>query len=1179
MSHASAAQNNRKLDFAHLHLHSVYSLLDGAIRIPELISRVKELGMSSVAVTDHGNMHGTVDFYEEAVKQGVKPIIGCEFYVAPGSRFEKRNADNVADGRAYHLVLLAKNRTGYRNLIKMSSKAYTEGFFYKPRIDYELLAQHSEGVVGLTACLAGEVNRRLMQKEDRKAFELAGHINELLGQGNFFLEIQNHGIPEQKTVAKGAVELSKKTGIPLALTNDSHFLSREDQKAQDILLRIGMNKTMEDKLDFGFNEEFYVKSPEEMFRLFPELPEAFYNTLKISEMVDLQMDFGHPLLPDFQTPGDMSLKDYLRYLTTEGLKKKFNGNSVPAKYRERLDYELGVIGNMGFDGYFLIVYDFIRFAKESAIPVGPGRGSAAGSLVAYTLGITDLDPLRYDLLFERFLNPSRNEMPDIDIDFCRDRREEVINYVIDKYGDDHVSQIVTFGTLSAKAVIKDVARVLGFPFSDVNSLSKNLSDQPGISLDKAIEEAPDNIKKWFQSGEKEKQLLEIAQKLEGTPRNSGKHAAGVVIAPDPLDEIIPLAKDTGSGAVISQFEKGALEKAGLVKMDFLGLKNLTILQTCVDEIEKRHGRKIVPGELPLNDRAAYQILQDGRTKGIFQVESPGITRLLMQAKPTKFEDIVAVIALYRPGPLESGMTEAYVQRKNGQKKVEYPHENLKPVLEDTFGTIVYQEQIMLIAQVVGGFSLAEADILRKAMGKKKINLMNELGAKFVAGAVERSYDKKWAADLYDKMGEFAKYGFNKSHSAAYGLITYQTAYLKAHYPAEFMKASLDADIETTDKLIGFIFECRKMGIDILPPDVNESGVFFTVIDDKTIRYGLLGLKGIGRSAIEAIVRARKEGGVFKNIIDFVVRVEARYVNRKALEALILSGAFESLGSSRAALFEAIDDIIKYGSKAQQDKLSGQESLFGGGTDEHFEVAYRDEWDADRLLEYEKQTLGLYLTSHPLSEFARYLPFSKVTTIGDLDDGQNERRVTLMAVIEEAAYKTNRKGTSFKQLVISDLTGRAQLRVYSNLVSQVGDELLTAGTRILAEVKVLFFRDSDATSMLLTAEKVSRADEIADVLDKSLHLFIPGESVRELQPKLMQVKSSLQKFRGENPVFIHYRDDESKLTSVKVHPSYFVKFNDEIDHELSDIIGSEKYIAWRIGHELKTSAGVVTLTEA
>jgi len=1154
--------------FTHLHLHTVYSLLDGAIRVKDLMKHVKSLGMDSVAMTDHGNMFGAVDFYEAAKKEGVKPIIGQEFYVAPGSRFDKKNAEGVSDGQAYHLVLLAKNDIGYKNLIKMSSKGFLDGFYRKPRIDYELLAQHSEGLVATSACLAGEINRKILNNKHDDALMLAGHLNEIMGAGNFFLEIQNHGLREQAIAAKGSIEISKKTGIPLVLTNDAHFMRREDHQAQDIMLRIQMNKKLDEPLEFGFNEEFYVKSPQEMFSLFPEHPEAFYNTTRIADMVDFNMEFGNILLPDFQTPDGLSLKAYLEKLVYTGLARLFPGG-LPEKYRERAEYELSVVAAMGFEGYFLIVADFISYAKSQKIPVGPGRGSAAGSIIAYALGITAIDPLKYDLLFERFLNPSRKEMPDIDIDFCRDRREEVITYVINKYGADHVAQIITFGSLSARAVIKDVARVMGFDYAEINAMCKNLPETPGISLKDAVETTPE-AKAFFNSGEKEKTLWNVALTLEGIPRNAGKHAAGVVITPKPLDEIIPVAKDTKTDAVISQFDKNPLEKVGLVKMDFLGLKNLTVIQRALDVIKERKGVDIDINYIPLDDPKPYELLQKGKTKGIFQLENSGMTRLLIRSKPKKFEDIIACIALYRPGPLESGMTEDYVRRKNGEDAVTYPHESLKGILEDTYGTMVYQEQVMLISQIIAGFTMAEADALRKAMGKKKMDVMEQLKSKFVDQSVERGHKADWAGKLFDNMAEFGKYGFNKSHSAAYGMITYQTAYLKAHYPTEYMKATLDSDIENTEKLISFIFDSRQQNIQILPPDINESNEYFTIIDDHTIRYGLLGLKGVGRAAVLSIIEARKEGR-FTDVVDFASRVDYHQLNKKLLEALIFSGAFDSLKYNRSNLYAKMDDILSQGSGLQKDRANGQSSLFESADiqkTDMFLTSQIPEWDENQKLQNEKTTLGLYLTSHPLNRYIDILGETSITPIEDIDDGySSERNLTFIGVIEDVKQQTTKRGKSFTRLVLSDLTDRAEIRVYEQLVKTSG-ELLRENHAVIIDAKVTIYRESDSPTYQIMANKIYPIETLEERVNKSLHLFLTEKQKEIFQNKLKDIKKILRGHQGKYPVFLHYRNEEDKVQVVKAHPMFSVAYTDTLTKELKPHFNSEEHIAWRIAGQMK-----------
>ena len=1169
---------SKQLDFAHLHLHSTYSLLDGAIRPSDLVKKVKELGMKSVAVTDHGNMFGAIEFYEAAKKEGVKPIIGYEAYVAPGSRFEKRNQEDLVDGRAYHLILLAKNKAGYKNLTKLASKAYTEGLYYKPRIDYELLAQHSEGLVGLTACLAGEVNRLIYRQDMVKAKELSGRLNEIFGQGNFFLEIQNHGIPEQIEVARGAADISRALNIPLVLTNDSHFLTRKDQKAQEVMLRIQMNKKISDPLEFGFNDEFYVKSPAEMFGLFPELPQAFHNTLEIADMCNFEFEFGAPLLPDFKIPPGMSLGDYLVSETIAGLSRRFDGN-VSDKHRQRLQYELDVIKNMGFEGYFLIVADFINYAKRNGIPVGPGRGSAVGSLVAYSLGITDLDPLKYDLLFERFLNPSRKEMPDIDVDFCRDRREEVIRYVVDKYGEDHVSQIITFGTLSAKAVIKDVARVLGIDFQLINALSKNLPDTPGISLKDAVAAAPE-VKKYFEQGEKEKQLYAIAQTLEGMPRNSGKHAAGVVIAPRPLDEIVPLAKDSKTDSIVTQYDMTLLPKVGLVKMDFLGLKNLTVIQTCVKEIERRHNVQLDMTRLPLDDLKTYQLLTQGRTRGVFQVESTGITKLLMQAKPKAFEDIVAIIALYRPGPLESGMTESYVKRKNGEMKLEYPHMSLEPILRDTYGTFVYQEQIMLASQIIGGFTLAEADTLRKAMGKKNADEMAKMKAKFVTGAQEKKFQEKWASELFDNMAEFAKYGFNKSHSAAYGLITYQTAYLKTNYTIEFLKASMDADIGDTDKIIGYINHAKELGIEVLPPDVNESDVYFTILDDTRLRFGLLGIKGLGEAPAKAIVEARAQlGGRFKSLAEFAESLDTKTLNRRLLDALAFAGATDSLGFTRAAIVHAADEILKFSASAQLDKSSGQVSLFGGVEEEaaRLQIQNVQEFSDEEKLLKEKQTLGLYLTSHPLDRFDEIGEHMRLTKIADLDDGvSKERRVSVMGVVDSLRTVTSKRG-AFYLLKITDKTGQIEVRIFQNMFEQV-KPFINENSCAIFDIRVQAFREEEVTTMNYALAGIVPEAKFTDRVEKSLHLYLNVKTSADLESMIGKVKTTLRKYSGNNPVYLYWREAEGgPLQSIKAHSSFCVRYDKSLLKDVSQLLGEEKYALFKVGGIMEAAVGPAVRT--
>ena len=845
---ADPLQKTAKEHFSHLHLHTSYSLLDGAINIPKLMRHVKSLGMESVAMTDHGNMFGAIEFYKAAREEGIKPIIGCEFYVAPSGRTEKKNLERLADGNNYHLILLAKDKQGYANLIRLASRSYTEGFYRKPRIDYELLSEYSEGLVCLTACLGGEVQQKIIKERFSEAANLAGKLKEIFGKERFYLEIQDHGIPEERLALKGNLEIASKHGIELCLTNDSHFLTRQDQAAQDILLRINQKKTIEDPLAFGFNSEFYVKSPAEMYALFPELPQAFHNTARIAEMVELDFNFGNPLLPRFDVPEGETLDSYLRKLALAGLKKRYS--QITPEIEKRFAYEYETISRMDFSGYFLIVQDFINFAKKRGIPTGPGRGSAAGSIISYALGITDIDPLRYGLLFERFLNPGRKEMPDIDIDFCTERREEVIQYVRDKYGASRVGQIITYGTMAARACLKDVARVLNVPFGEANNISRMFPDVLNISIEEALNSSQE-LKEYSQKGEIQKKLFQVALNLQGNVRHTGVHAAGIVIAPEPLEELLPMATVASrSGArervLVSQYDMQSLADVGLVKMDFLGLRNLSVIHETIENIYKRKKERVKLDNHEMDDPPSYKLIQSANLAGIFQLEtSPGMRELVIRMKPECFEDLIALIALFRPGPLQSGMADSYVNRKQGLEKVRYSHQDLKPILGNTYGVILYQEQVMQIAQKIGNLTPSQADSLRKAMGKKIHEKMEEMRKKFIEGAISQGYESKFATELYEQMAQFASYGFNKSHSAAYACLVYQTAYLKANYPTDYMCAVLNSSIDKTERLVPYINACRSLNIKVLGPDINESQMNFSVEKEGLIRFGLAGIKNVG----------------------------------------------------------------------------------------------------------------------------------------------------------------------------------------------------------------------------------------------------------------------------------------------------------------------------------------------
>ncbi len=1153
-------EENKKQDFAHLHLHTSYSLLDGAIRIPDLMGRAKELGMSSVAMTDHGNMFGTVEFYKSAVKAGVKPIIGCEFYVSPGDRREKKQEERLADGNNYHLILLAQNKTGYANLIKLASRSYTEGFYRKPRIDYSLLGDHSEGLICLTACLAGEVQRKVIQGREPEALKLAGRLKEMFGN-RFFLEIQKHGIPEEDQAARGNIDIGKKYDIPLVLTNDSHFLKKEDQMAQDILLRINQKKTINDPLMFGFNSEFYVKSPAEMAALFPEVPEAFHNTLEIASMVDLDFTFGNPLLPKFDVPAGKTLDEHMRDLALIGLKRRYP--QITKVIQDRFDFEYGVITKMDFAGYFLIVQDFINYAKSQGIPVGPGRGSAAGSIISYALGITDIDPLRYDLLFERFLNPERREMPDIDVDFCTERREEVINYVRDKYGRDRVGQIITYGTLAAKAAVKDVARVLNIGFDEANQVSKLFPNVLNISIQEALDMAPE-LRQYANKGENQKRLFSVALALEGNVRHTGVHAAGVVIAPAPLEEIVPMATVAARGAgeeksdrvLVTQFEMSSLSDVGLVKMDFLGLRNLTVLDNAVKSVQKRLGQKIDLVNLPLDDPKAYALLQKGDVTGVFQLESSsGMREFVIRIKPVRFEDIIALIALFRPGPLQAGMAESFINRKKGKEKVVYPHKDLEDVLNDTYGVVVYQEQVMLISRRIGGFTPAESDALRKAMGKKIKEKMADMRVKFVTGAVSKGYQQKFAEDLYDQMAKFAEYGFNKSHSAAYAMVVYQTAYMKANFPTDYMRAVLDSERGKTEELVPYINACQAMGIKVLGPDINESDAGFTVVEDGVIRFGLAAVKNVGEQAVETILERRRETGPFKTFFQFMESTDLKLVNKRTLESMIQAGSFGSLGYTRLSLMASLDVAVQHASKFQFDAKSGQESLFGalpsGGPEETIPrgegVA---EYPEAELLSREKEVLGFFFSGHPLARYERALRNVKAARIESLQNRRAGEKIEVAAVILEFQFRQIKSGRQMCRLTMQDLTGTIAGIVFPSTLERIKNEIV-ADVPVLIKGSIGRREDSGTPEVLIDSIQQLTKEMLDEKLEKALHLKLDGTLADRMG--IDQLQTILKCFRGPLSVYFHMTKPPSgEDLVIRAHDTFRVTLNDELLDRLKNI---------------------------
>jgi DNA polymerase-3 subunit alpha len=1046
------------MSFVHLHLHTEYSLLDGASRPEDLAKRVAKQGMPACAITDHGNMFGAVEFYNAMKKEGVKPIIGCEMYVAYGSRFDKTSVeDQQADaGSNNHLIVLAQNDAGYKNLVKLVSAGYTEGFYYKPRIDKELLREHREGLIVLSSCLKGEVSQSLAGGNWQKAKNAALAYRDILGPENFFLEIQDHGIPDQQKIIPMMARLGEETGLQLVGTNDSHYLDKSDAFAHEVLLCIGTGKTLGDEKRMKFySDDFYVKGPDEMRRVFADYPEAANNTVRIAERINLSLDVKGHHLPKFPVPEGTTLADHFAKVARAGLDKRLKSmahlfaakrkkHEVP-EYWDRLEREIEIIKDMQFPGYFLVVWDFIKYAKDHGIPVGPGRGSAAGSVVAWALDITNVDPLDYDLLFERFLNPERISMPDIDLDFCMNRRGEVIEYVRKTYGEENVAQIITFGTMAAKSVVRDVGRVLGHPYAFVDKISKMIPGGPGVTLTDAKKDSP-QLADAMKNDEEVRKIVEIGEKLEGLSRHAGMHAAGVVITPEPVTNYVPLYR-TNRDEIVTQFDMRVVEKMGLVKMDFLGLRTLTVIDDAVKSAKQVDGVDIDIEGIPLDDPEVFRLFQEGRTKGVFQFESGGMVDLLRKARPTQFEDLAALNALYRPGALDAGMVDEYVRRKNGTSKAKYLVPAMKDVLEETYGVIVYQEQVMQIAQQVAGYSLGQADLLRKAMGKKDAEVMAKERGGFVIGAVANGYDKKKGNEIFDYIEPFARYGFNKSHSVAYALVAYQTAWLKVHYPRHFMAALMSSEMDRTEAVVKFIGEAKSMGIEVLPPDVNESNMFFTVVGPN-IRFGLGAVKGVGQGAVEAILDARRRVGRYTSLLGFCEEVDLRACNKKVLEALIKSGSFDFIGASRRALFEQLDSTADSAQRTKDEKERGQNSLFSMFTSssplsppggERAGVRGNSaEWPEDERLKYEKETLGFYITGHPLNKFNDELKlFANAST--DTLYRHIDETVNIGGIVSQMKKSKIKKGPNEGKMMakffLDDQAGSVEVVVFSDLYSK------------------------------------------------------------------------------------------------------------------------------------------------
>jgi len=1016
-------------EFVHLHVHSEYSLLDGAAQLEKLVDRAKELKFPAIALTDHGNLFGAIDFYNAAQKAGVKPILGCELYVAPGGRKERGSQDGGYEG-ANHLTVLVRNRTGYKNLVKLVSRAFLEGFYYKPRVDRELLAQHADGLLVLSGCLNSEVSRMLSAGDAVRARETAGWYQEVFGKDHYFMEVQAHGLEEQERVMAETLRIAKSIGAPVVGTNDSHYLEGGHARAHEALLCIQTGTNLQDNGRFRFStQEFYIKSAEEMARVFADLPEACRNTLAVAERCNLTLDFNQFHLPRYVVPREHTLDSYLHELAHEGLTRRY-GASPGDTVEARLASELAVIEKMGFAGYFLVVWDFIRYAREQGIAVGPGRGSSAGSLTAYCLGITNIDPIRYGLLFERFLNPERISMPDMDIDFSDDRRDEVIRYVAERYGRDRVAHIITFGTLGAKAAIRDVGRVLGMPYADVDRIAKLVPNFPlNITLDDAHQKSLP-LAELVRSQANVRELWEIARTLEGCTRHASVHASAVVISDEPLEEYIPLYKDPKRPELITGYAMGPIEKLGLLKMDFLGLRTLTVLANTVALIKESRGLDLDLDRLPLDDKKTYEMLSEAKTFGVFQLESSGMRDALRGLRPEQLEDLIAMVSLYRPGPME--LIPDFIQRKHGRSKITYEHPAMEKFTRETYGIMVYQEQIMQIASEMAGFTMGEADILRRAMGKKDRELMAKQREKFITGCRERNTAPAKAERVWELMEKFAGYGFNKSHAAAYGLVAYQTAYFKANYPVEFMAALLTSEMGDTDKIVKYIEECRAMGIQVVPPDVNVSAVQFSVAGD-TVRFGLAAIKNVGEAAMQSILKARSGEGSFKTLEDFCARVDLRLVNRRVVESLIKAGAFDSLGLTRAHLLATTDTALESGQRQQRDRAEGQGSFFeilpAAPVRASAPAEITPEWETDQRLAFEKEVLGFYISGHPLARYRGVVEPLGITTSADLAAKGHGARVILFGLANGLKETSTKGGNRMAFFTLEDMEGTVEVTVF------------------------------------------------------------------------------------------------------------------------------------------------------
>ena len=1133
-------------DFVHLHCHTQYSLLSAASKVDALIKRAMELKFPAIAMTDYGNLFGTIDFYTKAMKAGIKPIIGMDAYVAPTSRFDKQT--HGIKEASFLLTLLAKNEKGYRNLIKLSSAGYLEGFYYRPRVDKEILAEHSEGLIAMTGSLRGEVPYYVRNEQAEQAKRALGEYLDIFGKDNLYLELMDQGLEPQKKINAEYIKLANEFGVKKVVSNDVHYIYRQDALAHDALICIGVGATLDEPNRMRFQgDNFYLKSAEEMKALFKNEPEAIKNTIEITERCNLELDLSKTHLPYFEPPKGKKQDAYMEERCLIGMKERLGGK-MPSDYQERLDFEMKLISKMGYTSYFLIVWDFIRYARENGIPVGPGRGSAAGSLVAYSLGITNMDPIKHGLIFERFLNPDRVSMPDIDIDFCYERRDEVIDYVRRKYGHDSVAQIITFGTMAARAVIRDVGRVMGFSYQDVDRLAKLIPNELNITIKEALKREPQFNELAAQDSRIEKHL-EISKSLEGLARHASTHAAGVVISDAPLTEYVPLFR--ANEQVSTQFTMKDLEKVGLLKMDFLGLKTLTMIVQALKIIKRTRKKEIDIDHIELDDEEAYKMLGRAEAAGVFQLESSGMRDLLKKMQPTMFDHLVALLALYRPGPLGSGMVDDFIQRMHNPKLIKYDHPALEPVLKETYGVILYQEQVMKIVSTLAGFTLAQADSLRRAIGKKIPEVMDRERKAFIEGAKKKKVPAKTAEKVWNLIDYFSGYGFNKSHSTAYAFISYQTAYLKARYPIEFMTALLSSEMSNTDKVVRYIEECKKMGIKVLPPSVQESYSEFTCVGDD-IRFGLNAVKNVGATAIESILESRKKGGPFKSFFDFTERVDLRLCNRKVLESLIKCGAFDDFGLFRAQLMAMIDQALEVGSNLQKDKSRGQYSFFaGGGEAGGFEGGEQapniPEWPENQRLAYERELMGFYVSSHPLANYAKILKNHATAYTHTLSEFKDQQEVTIGGLIDSLKEIITKRGDKMAFVTLQDLSGSCEVVVFPKIYeSSLG---------VLVKDKPVFIRGKISARDDLP--KVL-ADEIVDMEEVqakftryiSVDLRTAGLDSKTLE----QLKEILKANKGETPVYLTFRDPSGKAAVLHSGEDLKVNTTEELLQNIENLTG-------------------------